>query len=74
MEIFNNIPSSSTVLCLNCSIKTIELIKINIKLSNIDFECKYNLENSDDLYITEILKAFEMDEWNDNIIDLILTG
>jgi len=36
---------------------------------NIDFECKYYLEKSDELYRTEILKAFEMDEWDDKIMN-----
>jgi len=36
---------------------------------NIDFECKYYLETSDDLYRSEILKAFEMDDMDDMIIN-----
>lgn len=36
---------------------------------NIEFECKYNLEKSDDLYRIEILKAFEMAEWDDKIMN-----
>lgn len=36
---------------------------------NIDFECKYYLDDSDDLYRSEILKAFDLNDWDDKIMN-----
>lgn len=36
---------------------------------NIDFECKYYLDHSDDLYRSEILKAFDLNDWDDKIMN-----
>lgn len=38
MDIFNNIPLTSNILCYKCSASTIELIKLTVKLKNVDFE------------------------------------